>query len=299
MSDAYQSGAFQGGAFQIGGTPPSGGGGGINGSAAITLDAVTVSGAGNLPIAGAAAITLASVTAASAAKLTIDGDAAITLASVTVSSAAKLTIDGDASITLGTVTVASVGTLPIAGAAAITLGDVTVSATGAGASTPIAGTADITLGAVVLVSSATQGVTRPSGFDAGAFPAVQRLRDRRWDGVREAREEARRLFDEVPATPVARRKEAAVRASEAVAEVAKTISKPVPVSQPQSVGQRDSALDRLLELQAYLQGLIEQEEAIRAQQAREAAEMWAMIERELAAEAAREEELMIVFALVA
>lgn len=126
----------------------------------------------------------------------------------------------------------------------------------------------------------------------GDMPPVHRQRDTRWDGVREAREEARRLFDKVPATPAKARKQAAVRASEAVAKVAKAV-KPTRATELAF----DPALDRLLELQAYLQGLIDQQEAIKAAQAREAAEMWAMIERELILEAQREEELMIVMAL--
>jgi hypothetical protein len=317
VSDAFQRGAFQGDALQEGAPQSSGTVGtfdtgifdrnifdnvlgptssNITGTLAVTLGAVTVSSVGNLPIDADAAITLGSVTVSSAGNLPIDADAAITLAAVALSSAGKVTVDSDASITPSAVTLSSAGALVIDADASITLGAVALLSAGTVGSSPINGTADITLGDIILLATGSGPSTSvPGPFGYGA--AVHRQRDTRWDGIREAREEARRLFDEVPATTPARRKEAAVLASEAVAKVAKTITRPSVTQLPQLDDAYDHVLDDLLQLQAYLAGLIEQEERIKAAQAREAAERWAMIERELAAEAFREEELMVVMAL--
>lgn len=103
-----------------------------------------------------------------------------------------------------------------------------------------------------------------------------------FEAQRRAREEAAAAFRRVAATKVAQRKEAAQRASDALAAMAVTL----PPADPQ--------IDILHQLQAYLEGLIEQER-IRAEEAREAARMWAMIEREMARK--QEEELMVVLSL--
>ena len=106
-----------------------------------------------------------------------------------------------------------------------------------------------------------------------------------FEARRVAREKAAEAFRKARASRVAGRKEAAVRASGAVSELARTL-KPM-----------DPQIDQLLELQAYIQGLIEQQDQIEAAQMREAATQWGMIQSEMIAEARREEELMIVMAL--
>lgn len=157
------------------------------------------------------------------------------------------------------------------------------------------------VGSYAFLGSDAALVYTPAAAGAGSAPygyggSVHRQGDTRWDGVREAREEARALFDEVAATTPAKRKDAAARASDAVAKVARTINPPVPLSQPLETGQWDSLLEDLEQLQAYLAGLAEQDR-IKAAQAREAADRWALIEREMALEAAQEEELMVVLAM--
>lgn len=273
----------------------------IKASAAITLGAIASSSASTLALRGTAAITLGAITTTSAAALQIVASAPVTLGAVTAAAQATLQIKGTADITLGAIGVSSATKLALAAQASITLGEITAASTGVVGSAPITGTADITLGAVSLSATATIADPepyRPSGFGGWASPAIQKVGDTRWDGIRRAREEARAAFDEVPATTPAKRKEAAVRAAEAVAKVAKTV-RPVQAQRPAGPDGWEALLGDLQQLQAYLQGLIEQDRRIRAEQAREAAERWAIIERELALEAQREEELMIVFALVA
>ena len=280
-------------ASTIGSTP-------ITGDAAITLGAVTISAAGNLPIAATAGITLGTVTETSTGTLPIAATSAVTLGAVTISSASKLALAATSSITLGSVGLSSAGNLPIDADLAVTLGAVGLSATGAGDLAPINGTAAILLGDIILTARGS-GPSVGSGFGGWAHPAAHRQGDTRWDGVREAREEARRLFDDVAATTPAKRKKAAARASEAVAKVAGAVSKRDPpalveVGLAKIDEKIDYLLEDLLQLQAYLAGLAEQDRIAKAE-ARQAAERWAMIERELAAEAAREEELMVVMAL--
>ncbi len=107
-------------AWSIGADAQAGasGGGGITGSAAITLDDATVSAAGS---------TVDPVT----------GTGAITLDDATVSASGSITepVTGSASVTLGDVTASGVGSVtdPITGSASITLGDAVVTATGGGA----------------------------------------------------------------------------------------------------------------------------------------------------------------------
>ena len=97
---------------------PEPAGGGITGSASITLGALTVAGAGTLgpePINGTGSITLGALTVAGAG--TVAGGA----------------ITGTGSITLGALTIAGVGTVaggPVTGTGSITLGALTVAGSG-------------------------------------------------------------------------------------------------------------------------------------------------------------------------
>lgn len=152
----------------------------------------------------------------------------------------------------------------------------------------------LTTGIIAATSSAPP--VQPTGADFGWGSSVQKVGDTRWEGVRRAREEAAAAFREVPATPVARRKEAAVRASEAVAKVARSIRPQTPSPAAQIEDGWDGLLQDLEALQAQLAGMIDADR-IRMREARAAAEMWAMIERELRAQALQEEELMVVLAL--
>lgn len=138
-------------------------------------------------------------------------------------------------------------------------------------------------------------VTGGTGVDFGWGSSVQRVSDTRWKGVKEARELAAAAFREVEKAKPAQRKQAAQEAVEAVAKVAKAIQPPI-TQLPQLETSFDAVLQDLDTLQAYLAGLMEGER-VKAAQAREAAERWAMIERELIQQAMLEEELMIVLAL--
>lgn len=258
-----------------------------------TLGAITMAAQGNLPIAASASITLGAITAAAQANLPIAATVGTTLGAITLAAQGNLPLAASLAATLGAVTFSAQGNLPITAGLSQTLGAVTMAATGGGGA--ITATLDVTLGPVTLAAQGS-GPSKAGGFGDWAYPVVHRQGDTRWDGVREAREEARRLFDEVAATTPAKRKDAAARASDAVAKVARTIKPPVPLSQPLETGQWDSLLEGLQQLQAYLAGLAEQDR-IKAAQAQEAADRWALIEREMALEAAQEEELMVVLAM--
>lgn len=286
------------GQLPIAADEPVAAGGAITGTAAITLGALTTTSAGNLPINDTLSVTLGALTLASQGNLPIKGTLAATLAALTSTSAGNLPINDTLAVTLGALTLSAQGNLPIAGSLARTLGDVTMAGTGIGAG--ISATADITLAALSLSATATIGATAGTGTAPfGYGGSVHRQGDTRWDGVREAREEARRLFDEVAATAPAKRKEAVQRASVAVADADRKIRQQRPIIAQVAEAPVDAwydVLQDLEQLQAFLAGLAEQDR-IRAAEAREAAERWALIERELALEAQREEELMIVMAM--
>ncbi len=165
---------------------------GVVGSASLTLDAVTTTATGVLPLTGTSAITLADATTASTGVLPIVASAAITLGdTTTTATGAGASISGDASITLADVTGAgtgvlplvasatptldgatttATGTLPILGAAAVQLADVTVSGAGV---LPIVGAASVTLGGVTtagtgaLALSGTAAITLDGVTSAG------------------------------------------------------------------------------------------------------------------------------------
>lgn len=154
---------------------------------------------------------------------------------------------------------------------------------------PLSITATGTVGSPAITSPEVEW--RPGG-SFGMGP--QAVGDTRWEGVRQARADARAAFEDLPATRVAARKKAVVRASEAVEKVARKVREQAPrIDTP--VPTLDPVVDQLDALLAELAGLMEQER-IRAEEARAVAEMWAMIDRELRA-MAEEEELMMVLAL--
>lgn len=116
-----------------------GAGGGVTGTASITLDDVTVSASGTVaagPITGTGAVTLddATVSGSGAVLSPITGDGAVTLDGVTVSGTGSATqpITGTGSVALDGATVAGAGSVtdPITGTGAVTLDGVTLAATG-------------------------------------------------------------------------------------------------------------------------------------------------------------------------
>lgn len=128
----------------------AGGGGGVSGSASITLGGATASGAGSLAIAGAASSTLGAVSLSSAAALAIGGAASATLGGVSSSSTGALSIAGALSASLGVVTLSAAGGAINGGALAATLGAVTPSSSG---QLSISGASSAAIGAVSLVAS--------------------------------------------------------------------------------------------------------------------------------------------------
>lgn len=134
-----------------------------------------------------------------------------------------------------------------------------------------------------------------TSFGFGISSDVQHVGDERWQGVREAREAARRIMDEKPVTK-AQRKATAKRAIEAVAvvekEVAKLRSTPLPVTPQVDFG---GIIGQLENLQASIFYWIEAD--MHARHLEEMARRWLLIEEALRIELLLEEELMIVFAL--
>lgn len=135
------------GGFEIGAT-----GGGIEGSASITLAGATLAATGALTLAGMASPTLAAATLAASATLAIEGATAATLAAATLSATGALALDGTANVTLADATLSSTGALAITGVASGTLEDATVAAEGTSANT---GTVAATLEAATLGATGT------------------------------------------------------------------------------------------------------------------------------------------------
>ncbi len=165
-------------------------GGGITGSANITLGALTVAGTGTLgptPITGSANITLGALTLVGTGDVTspsgITGSANITLDALTVAGAGTLgpsPITGAASITLGALTVSGAGTLgpaPITGSGNIILDALTLAGTGTISTGGITGVANITLGALTVAGTGTLG-PEPPAIAVGGGPGNARGRQR-------------------------------------------------------------------------------------------------------------------------
>jgi hypothetical protein len=100
-----------------------------SGTAAITVDDVTLASTATLMLQAAAADTAADVTLASTATLMLQAAAAITVADVTLASTATLKIQGTAAPTVADVTLASTATLKLQATSAMTVADVTLAST--------------------------------------------------------------------------------------------------------------------------------------------------------------------------
>ncbi|WP_147867724.1 hypothetical protein [Stieleria maiorica] len=120
----------------------AGGGGGITGTSAITLDDVTTTSTGGLAIDASATVTIDDITTASAGELAIVATASATLDDITTTGTGVSSNSGSAAIVLDDVTASSAGSLLISGIAAATLDDVTSDSDGTSQST---GTAAATL----------------------------------------------------------------------------------------------------------------------------------------------------------
>lgn len=154
----------------------------------------------------------------------------------------------------------------------------------------------LTAGILAATSSEPTAPKPGASFGWGGSD-VQRIGDTRWKGVREAREAAAAAFREVEEAKPARRKAAARKAAEAVADVAQKLVPNIRAPEP-AIAAQDGWFEVLQDLEA-LQGILAamaDAERIRAEQARAAAAQWARIEAELV-ENALEEELLIVMAL--
>lgn len=139
------------------------GGGGVTGTAAVTLAGDTSSATGTTTVKGTSAVTLQNAASSAAGTVgSVTGTAAITLAGATSSAQGTTSIGGTGAVTLGNDTATASGAVgsAITGSAAITLGGDTSSAQG---TTKILGSAAITLGADF---STTQGTTKILGSAA-------------------------------------------------------------------------------------------------------------------------------------
>lgn len=92
----------------------TGGGGGISGSASITLAGLALAAASNVSLKGVASLALVALTTSAAGAVTLKGAASQTLGALTSSAAGALANRGSAAQTLGALTGAGVGALPIA-----------------------------------------------------------------------------------------------------------------------------------------------------------------------------------------
>jgi hypothetical protein len=165
----------------------------INGTASITLDALTSSAAGAVDISGAANISLEDASSNAAGTVEINGAASITLDNAGLSAAGTVEIAGAAAITLEDLTISGagavdiagvaslsldplslnadgvVGFMPISGEAAITLEDLTISGAGA---VDIAGVASLSLADLTVMAEGTSGFTPVTGEASILLDAV-------------------------------------------------------------------------------------------------------------------------------
>ena len=136
----------------------TGGAGPIAGTAAITLDALTVAATALLALSGSASLALGTLTLAASATLALSAAASVVLGELTLSAAGNLVTPGggSASIQLEPVTLVSTGELgevpvvDLEGQAAILLGELVLVVV---STLAIAGNAAITLGNLTLVAS--------------------------------------------------------------------------------------------------------------------------------------------------
>ena len=136
------------------------------GTAAVTLGALTGAGVGTLAITATGAATLGAATASSSATLAITASGAATLGAVTASGVGTLAISATGAAALGAATAAGVGTLAITGAGAATLGAVTAASAGTLA---ITGSGAATLGVLTLAASSDDEVTGTGAATLGAL----------------------------------------------------------------------------------------------------------------------------------
>ncbi|API58288.1 hypothetical protein BSL82_02350 [Tardibacter chloracetimidivorans] len=168
-------------------TASGAGGSSVDGSATIAMGAMEIAASGVQPAQGAASIEMGGLVVAGAGNVQVSGAAEIGMGEMLVSGGSETGIQGSGSITLGTLTCAGAGSAQLTGAVAITLGAVTEGGTGSvrvqGAlaitfgplqvsgesSGGIAGAVIVQLPAPVLVAS---GSARISGLAAISPPAM-------------------------------------------------------------------------------------------------------------------------------
>ena len=131
--------------------------GGVTGTGAITLDVVTVAGAGQRGAVGTGAIALATFTVSGIGTRGVVGTGALTLDPITVSGAGQRGSAGAGAIALDPITVAGAGQRGILAAGAITLDPITVAGAG-GIAAPVTGDGAIGLPEIVVSGSGARGV---------------------------------------------------------------------------------------------------------------------------------------------
>lgn len=141
---------------------------GTSGSASITLAALTTTAAGTVTVAGTATNTLAALTTTAAGTVAVAGAATATLGATTVNAAGTVAIAGTATNTLGALTTTAAGTVAVVGTATNTLATITLDAAGTVATVTGSGTADITFAAATLSATGAVAVAGAGNVTLGA-----------------------------------------------------------------------------------------------------------------------------------
>lgn len=144
--------------------------GAIEGTASVTLGALTSTATGALSIAGATSATLSSATLSSTGALSLTGSLSSTLGALTVTATGELIAEGSGSlaVTLGALTVTAAGQVAIVGVTGVTLGALTLSATGDLEAGP-EGALSVTLGALTAVATGALSIAGVTGVTLGAL----------------------------------------------------------------------------------------------------------------------------------
>lgn len=139
----------------------------------VTLDALTASATGVLPLAATASPTLGALTSSATGTLSIVASFAKTLGNVTLSSTGTILIAGQASPTLGAATLSSTAVLPLAAQSAITLDAATLASTATLTSglAAISGSAAITLGNLAASGTSTLTTHGTASISLGPLTA--------------------------------------------------------------------------------------------------------------------------------
>lgn len=168
--------------FLLFGLSPEGDGD-VNGSAALTLGALTLAAEGEVTGAGSASGYLISLGIGSPAAIpqfllvglspdtsgTNSGSAAITLGALVLTAEGQILVQGEADVTLGALIAAGEGTVPVLGQSGVVLGALTLQADGSVVFTDVAGQAAITFGTLTTTADGAVLVQGAADITLGAL----------------------------------------------------------------------------------------------------------------------------------